>query len=399
MIGAMFRVMALSVIRDRGSLALAFLLPPVFFLIFAAIFASASDGNVRLRVAMGTSTETTFSRRLDAAMRNDDALQMLPGVSASREAVAQLVENGQADVGLYVEGSPHADGVTPLIVLVDPAKLLAGPILSGQLQRLIASELPDVALSRTAATVEQLAGGFTLEQKARVDAALRAVGEQKGQGEASAPLFVTEEVGARRGSTATITYYAGAVSILFLLFSALQGAATLIDERHAGVLDRIAVGPSGTDVVVVGKFLFLTVQGVTQVTLIFLAAVLLHDLEIGSKTAWLTITIVASAAAAGLGLAVASACTSKQQAQTISTFVVLVSSALGGSMVPRFMMPPWLQDIGWFTPNAWVVEAYYGVLWRNETLVELLPELGLLGVVALAGLGIGIVLSRWRLSL
>lgn len=38
MILAMLKVMALSLIRDRGALAMAFLLPPTIFVIFAAIF-------------------------------------------------------------------------------------------------------------------------------------------------------------------------------------------------------------------------------------------------------------------------------------------------------------------------------------------------------------------------
>ncbi|MBI1622380.1 ABC transporter permease [Aquamicrobium sp. cd-1] len=396
----MFRVMALTVIRDRGSLALAFVLPPVIFMIFAAIFASVGGGDFRLQVALGASPDAPIPARLEQALREDDSLRMLPGVSASREAIAELIQKGRADVGLFVKAPAAADAEAPFIVLVDPGKLIAGSIMTGQLQRMIASELPEIALARTAITVEQLAGGFTIEQKVRLDAALVAVAEGNGATSDSAPLVTTEQVGPSRGGTAAIAYYAGAVSILFLLFSSLQSAAMLIEERDTGILDRIAVGPAGTDVVVIGKFLFLTVQGVVQVSLIFLAAVLLHDLELAPRFgAWLLVTVTASTAAAGLGLAVASACTSKLQAQTISTFVVLVSSALGGSMVPRFMMPPWLQDIGWFTPNAWTVEAYYGILWRDERLRELLAELSLLGLVALVALGASIVVSRFRLSM
>jgi len=396
----MFRVMALSVIRDRGALALAFLLPPVIFLIFAAVFSGTGGGEIRLQIAIGNASQSAFSSRLEEALRNDGTLRVLPGVITNREEMVRLIQSGRADAGLYIESGPD-DMTSALIrVLVDPGKMLAGAILAGQVQRVIARDLPDVLLARSATTVEQLTGGWSAQQTQRLAAALDEIQQEGGAGDGGAALVTTEQVGSGEGASATISYYAGAIAMLFLLFSSMQGAATLIEERHAGILDRVAVGPAGTDVVVLGKFLFLTVQGMVQVALIFLAAALFYDLEVTARPgALIAVTVVASASAAGLGLAVAAFCTSKQQAQTVSTFVVLVSSALGGSMVPRFMMPPWLQDIGWFTPNAWAVEAYYGLLWRNDAMQELLPELSLLASLAAVGLVASLAVSRWRLSL
>ena len=57
---------------------------------------------------------------------------------------------------------------------------------------------------------------------------------------------------------------------------------------------------------------------------------------------------------------------------TLSTFAVLLLSAVGGSMVPRFMMPGWLQQLGAFTPNFWSIEAFYGILARGQSVVDLL---------------------------
>ena len=63
---------------------------------------------------------------------------------------------------------------------------------------------------------------------------------------------------------------------------------------------------------------------------------------------------------------------------------VLVISALGGSMVPRFLMPPAVQGLGWFTPNTWVLEAYSRVFWENDSMAVFHLPLYLLFGVGLA---------------
>ena len=398
MIMAMLRVMALSLIRDRGALVMAFLLPPSIFVIFATIFSGMSGDELHLQVVLGISERSSLTARLETALRAEPWLRILPHTVTDQGAVVAAVESGRADVGLLLRGELNDTSAAPAVIFVDPAKVMAGAILGGNLQRVIRLQLPDLVLSRTAPSIESVVGGFTPEQSARLAAAIEQLATGTRIEDGKAGMIENRTVGPRNRSGATVTYYAGAVAILFLLFSSMQSAATLIEERHAGIIDRIAVGPAGTDVVVVGKFLFLTGQGVLQVSLIFAVAALVYHVDVLQHAGlWLATTLAAAAAAAGLGLAVAAACTTRHQAQTISTFVVLVCSAIGGSMVPRYMMPPWLQDIGWYTPNAWTIEAYHGVLWRGENLIDLLPELGWLLAVAIVGTTLALAVSRLRL--
>ncbi|SFV38423.1 ABC-2 type transport system permease protein [Devosia crocina] len=400
MIFAMLRVMTLSLLRDRGALAMAFLLPPTIFVIFAAIFSGAAGDQMRLQVALAVTQPSALTERLETALRAEPSLRILDDTLGSAAEANRLVDGGQADVGLVLAPDLGETATSPVLVLVDPAKILAGAILSGQVQRLIGLEMPDLALARSAPAIESIVGGFTPEQSARLSAAIAELGVEPDGDTSQAGLVETRTIGPEGSSTATITYYAGAVAILFLLFSAMQSSATLIEERHSGIVDRVAVGPAGTDVVVLGKFLFLTVQGVVQVALIFLVAGIVYGVDVlPYLPLWLLTSLAAALAASGLGLAVAASCTTKQQAHTIATFIVLVCSAMGGSMVPRFMMPPWLQDIGWYTPNAWTIEAYHGVLWRGETLPSLLPELCWLVVVASSSVLLALLVSRLRLRL
>ena len=64
---------------------------------------------------------------------------------------------------------------------------------------------------------------------------------------------------------------------------------------------------------------------------------------------------------------------SRAQLSGFSTILILTMSALGGSMFPRFLMSETMQKIGLVTFNAWALDGYLKVFWRNA---------GGLGVVA-----------------
>ena len=138
--------------------------------------------------------------------------------------------------------------------------------------------------------------------------------------------------------------------------------------------------------VVSGKFLFLIAQGAAQAAVIFATAQIVFGVPtLQHLGLWLVTTLAASMAAGGLALALAAVCRSREQAQMLGTFTVLILAALGGSMVPRFLMPPWLQELGWWTPHAWVIDSYQGLLWRDEGVAELYDNWIVLTLIGAVG--------------
>ena len=55
----------------------------------------------------------------------------------------------------------------------------------------------------------------------------------------------------------------------------------------------------------------------------------------------------------------------RAQLSGMSTIIILTMSALGGSMFPRFLMSETMQKIGLLTFNAWALDGYLKVFWRN----------------------------------
>ncbi len=396
---AIMRAMALTLLRDRGALAMTFVLPALLFLLFAAIFGSTGGENAIVTVAAARQSPAAGARDLVAALARAPDIRL---AEMSADAVEAAVASGAADVGLVVREDPGAvTQAPPLVVITDPGREVAAALLTARIQRTLAEDLPGLAMRRVAGQIAELAGPFTPEQQGRLDEAIAHARELTAGG--AADLMLRRAVaghGAADAARPGVTYYAGAIAMLFLLFSAVQGAASLVDERRSGVFERIVMTHGGVTALVNGKFLFLVLQGVALAAVLFTVAQLVYGVDaLGRLGAWLAVATAAAAAAAGGAMPLAAASRTRQQAQTLSTFAVLLLSALGGSMVPRFLMPDWLQTLGVLTPNAWGIEAYQHILWRGADLSAVLPQVGVLLGIAVAGWGLTLWLVRRYVSL
>lgn len=396
MMFAMFRVMLLRLLRDRGALAMTFLLPPLVFVIFATVFSGATGENIKLKLIIADQARTPASGRLVEALLQDGRLRALTADPNTAKAVRRQVRAGKADAGLIILSDPAGEG-TPFLIVTDSTRAMAGPMTQGRIQAALGERLPDVMLQKNLRTVGP-AYDPTEAQKARAKGIVDRVHADANAGRpipADQDLFAVEAVSGAGRSRGTISYYAGAVTILFALFSAVSAAMTLIEERRAGVADRILAGAAGMVPALNGKFLFIVLQTVLQAGAIFLVAQVLYDTQVRSHfLPWLATTLSIGVCAAGMALGLVALTRSREQAQLVSTFVFLLLAAVGGALIPRFLMPPWLQDLGFFTPHAWAIDAYQALLWRDAEWTSQYGAWVVLAGTGLAGLVLAHVMTR-----
>jgi ABC-2 type transport system permease protein len=108
-------------------------------------------------------------------------------------------------------------------------------------------------------------------------------------------------------------------------------------------------------------------------------------------------TAMTASAAAALGLVLATLARTRSQLSGFSTILILTMSALGGSMFPRFLMSETMQKVGLMTFNAWALDGYLKVFWRDAPLRELWPQaLVLLGLTAAFLATARLLARRWE---
>lgn len=404
----MMRAMLRGLARDRAALAMGFLLPVAFFLVFAAIFGGATGQQMSLRIAIADEQASPESVRLIRALREEPSLREVGATAADADEVRSRVRSGAADVGLVVrrDGASldrfGAFSTPPLVIVSDPAREVAARMLWGLVQKAYFAALPDAALASVSGLVADELVTLSEEQRREMAeslADLRREAETDARAaDAPAPLaglIETEAVAGRGARQNHVAYYAGAIAVLFLLFSAAEGALTLLEEKEAGILDRLLAGPAGVAPLVRGKLLFIAATGFVQVMLIFVVAWGLYGVPLPTHLGGCALVSAAAAvAAAGLALALTSACNTRRQAQTIANVSILVVSAVGGSMVPRFLMPSWMQDLGRLTPNAWALEAYSALFWRDEGLAAIALPIAVLAGAGVLGAALALRLFR-----
>ena len=97
------------------------------------------------------------------------------------------------------------------------------------------------------------------------------------------------------------------------------------------------------------------------------------------------------------GILLACLCRTRAQLNGLAAVVILIMSALGGSMFPRFLMSEQLQRVGLATFNAWALDGYQKVFWYEVPLVQLAPQVAVLTALSLVFLFAGArLLRRWE---
>jgi len=420
MILPLLRIAWLNLKRDRVAQALTFALPIIFFSIFAGVLGNQRETTSRIRVAVVDQDGSEFSRRLVAALQQEAGLRVRTsaaadgkGIDLSREAAENLVRTGAVPVAIVLPkglgegrrfwGEPGAGTAPTVQLLADVSDPIASQVAQGLLQKVSFTAAPETMASEGLSVFEKYSGPLTPVQRASFDSWLTSIkqgGNAPGPAAAAAELFglKTEIVNVMQpggGPNTTVSFYAAGIGVMFLLFSCSGAGGTLLEEVENGTLGRLVGSRAGMTGVIVGKWLFIALTGILQLTVMFLWGAVMFRLPLASHLpGFFVMTVVTAAAASGFGLVLATLSRSRSQLSGLSTILILTMSAVGGSMFPRFLMSETMQKAGLMTFNAWALDGYLKVFWREAPITALWPQVLVLSTLAGGFLAIARLLAR-----
>ena len=200
MIIPIVRTAIVSLRRDRAALALSFILPIAFFSIFAVIFGGQHDSTSKINVILVDEDHSRASLDLVHGLQREGSLVIRTKPSSKSKtaepppeytaATAEAaVKAGDAPVALII---PHGFGDNPISfggdqggpaiqLLNDSSDMIAPQMVAGLLQKAGMTSMPEVMAEKGMKYTDQFIGGFTPEQRKRMNGYLEQLRQRENQ--------------------------------------------------------------------------------------------------------------------------------------------------------------------------------------------------------------------------
>lgn len=423
----------LQLTRDRAGLLVLFVMPLALVLIMSLVQDSVlkATGEASVELLLVDNDRSDLSRTLEAQLEASGAVRLV------REVKGQPVDAARARAEVAAGHYPFALVIPKGLGqdLTAAATVMARQTLSGtadtQRPALPAPQLlvdPGVqqmfrigvssALERILQGLEFRARGRALaaQLKQRLQPAAASSGPllfpaapaDEPAAEMPAPLLGLQQEVAVTGrflqKPNAAQHNVPAWTLFGMFFIVVPLSGLVLRERQNGTAQRLLTLPVSPLTVLTGRvFAFLGVGlgqffGMLAVGLWVLPALGAPALVVGSQ--WpllLLLAVAATLAATSYGLLLGTVAGSYEQASMFGAVSVVIAAALGGVMVPLYVMPKAMQAASVLSPLGWGLTAFQAVLVRGAGLRAILPQLAaLLAFFAACLLGAGFFSSRNR---
>jgi ABC-2 type transport system permease protein len=381
MLAALIKKELLALARDPQGLAALFVMPVIFIVIMSlALKDYYSPPQRSLRYAVDAHDTGKLAQSL---MRSWQQQHGAP--DALPADWQQQLREGQLKYVLVLQPGLSDELALPSLPTTARIRLLAEPGLDANLFNSLQAEL----------------SGTAGELKART--ALASTDAPPPPANASMQSLIQPErfgIHGPRPSAVQQNVPAWLVFGMFFVIASLSGL--VVEERHSGALSRLRSLGVPRSVQLASKAIpYLGVNAVQAALMLAVGVWLMPRLGGDALSlagihwgALLSTLFAIGLAAVGMALALACAVRTHAQAAAIGPIANVLMAAVGGIMVPKFVMPMSMQRLAEWSPMNWGLEALLDVLLRGGNIASTLPHVLRLGGFAVLMFAIALLLFQ-----
>ena len=377
--------------KDWHGLLVLFIMPALFILIMSLAmrdtFSERHQVNVDLLLYDGD--RSAFSEELAYQLARIEGFALQSATEQS-EVEARLARD-EVKFALIIEPG-FALGLQQDKLASPGVQLLFSPTASGQLQTLLRMAVEDVVRGiRLELALESLslrADGVPSAQSLREVGRLDHRFVYQGDAPEALPTSVQQSV--------------PAWLVFAMFFVVIPLSTAFIIERQQGSLLRLRIMNISGLALISGKII--PYYLVNQVQMVLMVLVGIHLVPLlggdslqmgGSLIGLFLISSATSLAAIAWALLITTIARTHVQATTLGGIANIIFAALGGIMVPKFVMPPFMRELADVSPMSWGLEGFLDIFLRQAGWQAVLPEAAALLGFALVSLALAsLIFSR-----
>ena len=411
--------------QDKRAVTMSFVAPIVIASFFGYIFGGVADDRPasKIAVAVVDRDNSEVSRKVIAALAADAALDVK---SRALEEARGLVRGGKTTVAAVIPPgfaeragkSFFRGGDKPEIqLLYDPSHSTEMQVVRGVLmqhvmevvsretlggpgsQRLLDDALRDLDQSQGMKPADQAALRRMLEGVGEWNQRQNANPRAQANSGFSMPYTVSlEAVTARQGvKYNSMAHSFAGMCVQFILFMGIDAGMVVLYQRRSGLWKRLQAAPLSRYTIIGSRAASAGVIAMVIMLTVFGFARVVFGVKIeGSFAGFLGVCVAFAIMTATFGLLIAVLGKTPEATRGIAILVTLILVMLGGSWVPAFLFPQWLQKASFAVPTRWAVYGLDAMIWRGSGFGAALAPIGaLLAFAAMFG-AIAVWRFRWE---
>lgn len=211
------------------------------------------------------------------------------------------------------------------------------------------------------------------------------------------PLSVTSTQLNERSLSAFDYTFAGLLGFSIIGMGIFGPVNVFPELKKMGILRRLSTTPLKVWEYFLSNMIGQAFIGLISMAIMFVVAITVFRLQVvGNWLELAVLLVIGVITILGIGLALGGWAKNERQVAPLANIIVFPMMFLSGTFFPRFLMPDWLQQVSAFLPLTPIIDGIRLILTEGKHLVDLAPQLGLIGIWMVVIYFIAFRVFRWE---